>query len=166
MNISTQLPEHINILIKGHNTARKINSFLYKEEDCNQLLKTFIKGKSNEELSFDRWEFVNMCNNIERELIPFIYDNYHGKKVTTSEGIEGVIEHLTKRTFENRELDNTVSFRWTNDACTEETIALWVNTGDKYTTHLYTVNNLTLTELVDAKNECELNSLENQSLEQ
>ena len=71
----------------------------------------------------------------------------------------------TDHNQEKKETSNDVSFRTYSDGT--EGIALWVNTGDNFTTHLYNAEDIQLESeyLENLKNECELNSLENQTYE-
>lgn len=123
-------------MIKQHNINSKLNNFLYKNEDCNEFIKE-LTGQ-------DRWQFVTKNNKIERELITYIHDNFHNRKCIVN-GKEGVIKQEKTREFENRTYDNSISFRREYEDSTysaPETIALWVETDNKMTSHLYTVNNI------------------------
>ena len=145
------LSQKVQELINLYNANSKLNKFLYNNKDCNELLKSIIGN--------DRWQFVVKSNQIERDLIPLITP-LHGKKVKilcphSGTVNEGIIEHLPTRQYKDyngvlKTTDNTVSFRRNHENSSNydanETIALWVNTGDKYSTHLYSIDDL---ELID-----------------
>ena len=136
-------------LVKEFNINSRANEMLYRDREVAALLKATH--------DVDRFTFVDRCNKISRKLIPLI-TSFHNTKVIvknkrTGELLKGVIEHLPT---------NDVSFRTYSDDT--EGIALWVNTGDKFTTHLYNAEEIQL-EDEDLKNECELNSFESQSYE-
>jgi hypothetical protein len=140
----------IHALIKEYNVYAKINSFLYKNEDVQQHMMN-VDGWG------DRFDFVHKCNNIERKLTPLIHNVLHGKRVRVMGGhptklYEGIIEHYLKRTYEGRELDNETAFRYRNGEedvnimTSSQCIDLWVNTGDKHSTHLYPADKIELIE--------------------
>ena len=134
MEFNTQIQE----LIKEFNTNSKANNMLYKDKAVREMFKTLY--------GIDRFTFVDRCNQISTELIPHI-TVYHGTKVIIKgrhdgEIINGIIEHLPTSIYEGRLLNNEVSFRSYLDG--SEGIALWVNTGDKLTTHLYNAENIEL----------------------
>ncbi len=137
------LPDDVKSAISEYNANTKINSFLARNPDSNEVIKA-VMGE-------DRFQFVTRCNQIERILIPFAV-KLHGRpvKIMTSNGdIDGFIEHFATREYNNRTLENTVSFRREFEDATysaPETIALWIKTNDKRTTHLYTINVLILTD--------------------
>lgn len=153
-------------LVKEFNISSRANTMLYRDKEVADLLKATH--------DVDRFSFVDKCNRISRRLIPLI-TSFHNTKVVvkhtrTGEILKGVIEHLPTRFYTNhnqekKETPNEVSFRTYSDGT--EGIALWVNTGDKFTTHLYNAENIQLESeyLEDLKNESELNSLESQSYE-
>lgn len=149
-------------LVKEFNLNQRANTMLYKDNDVAEMLKSLHK--------IDRFQFVMRYNQISKELIPLITP-YHNRLVVVTEKngniIHGVIEHLPTRMYDNgtKETSNDVSFRTYQD--NSKGIALWINTGDKRTTHLYNAENIQLENeyLEDLKNESELNALENQSLE-
>lgn len=125
------------LLIEEYNTNDKMNTFLYKNKDCEKLL------------GIDRFKFVTRNNQIAKELIPYVHDNFHGIKCIVKDRrgneIDGIIQQETTRVFENKTYDNNVSFRrrFENDDYSEpETISLWVVTHDRMTTHLYPCNQI------------------------
>lgn len=134
-----ELSKEIQELVKEYNINSKANNMLYKDEEVAIMMKT--------KYNLDRFDFVEKCNSISVKLIPLITP-LHGKKVTVNGRngvVKGVIEHLPTRVYTNitgekRTTDNTVSFRTYKDD--SEGIALWVNTGDKFTTHLYNVEDM------------------------
>ena len=150
-------------LVKEFNINSRANRMLYRDEEVANMLKDLH--------DIDRFDFVDKCNKISRKLIPLITP-FHNTKVVvkstrTGEVLKGVIEHLPTRFYtapnqEKKETSNDVSFRTYSDGT--EGIALWVNTGDIFTTHLYNAEDIQL-ESEDLKNECELNSLESQAYE-
>lgn len=163
--------KQIKKLIKEYNLYSRANTMLYKDNDVAEMLKCLH--------NVNRDIFINKMFKIERELIPLITP-YHNRMVivTDKDGkhYHGIIEHLPTREYTNSSTgkkettDNTISFRKYND--NSEGIALWVNTGNKFTTHLYNAEDIELKnkntadyELEDLKNECELNTLENQPIE-
>ncbi len=139
------LTPEINELIQEYSALSKLNHFLAHNEDCN---KAFAKLANNQ----DRWQLVSRINQIERLLIPDINRLFNGKKCTISIGdksvINGIIKHELTRVYDNRTLDNEVSFRSTiiGDPLSGDTIALKVDTGDKYTSHLYNINQIEIIE--------------------
>ena len=153
-------------LVKEFNINSRANTMLYRDEEVANMLKDLH--------NIDRFSFVDKCNKISRELIPLI-TSFHNTKVVvkntrTGKIIKGVIQHLPTRFYTNHnqeknETSNAVSFRTYSDGT--EGIALWVDTGDKFTTHLYNAENIQLESeyLEDLKNETELTSLENQTYE-
>lgn len=129
--------------IKRYNAASKLNNFLYKEEASKDLfMDTFLHKCGT---GADRFQLVDMCNKISRELTPGIH-RFHGKTCMI-DGIAGVIKHELKREYIGRILDNETCFRASSyeDVNCEETIALWVETGDKFTSHLYTIDKIKIT---------------------
>lgn len=153
-------------LVKEFNINSRANKMLYRDEEVANMLKELH--------NIDRFSFINKCNKISRELIPLITP-FHNTKVVvkstrTGETLKGVIQHLPTRFYtdhnqEKKETSNDVSFRTYSDGT--EGIALWVNTGDKFTTHLYNAEDIQLEYeyLENLKNEYELNALESQSYE-
>lgn len=143
LNLSTEAQA----LIAEYNTNGKLNSFLYQNKDCHELFKTFLEGEYS-----DRFILVRRKNNIERELISYIHENFHGKKVEVTDNFgqtfKGVIEHELTRTYNDgtQITDNKVCFRFDEvvNKMGVETVSLWVNTGEKDSTHLYSINNITL----------------------
>lgn len=133
------------LLITEYNANTKLNSFLAKHEDCDELFKQFVTKAGGYE---GRFTLVRRCNQIERELITYVHDNFHGIKcrVKTPKGeIDGIIQHDKYRMFEGRKVDYTVSFRRRFEDANysePETIALWVDTMDRFTTHLYPISQI------------------------
>lgn len=157
--LHSQLPNTIEDLIREYNTVSKFNSFLYDNPDCNELFKTY-ESKDGEPM-WKGWggrdQFITRCHQIEKELTPVIREMYHGQEVRVygtrlpKEGVRGTIKHELTHTYSRSDgtegvTDNNVSFRGLDDgnALCEQTIALWVETGDKYTTHLYTADRIYL----------------------
>lgn len=145
-------------LVKEFNINSRANTMLYRDEEVANMLKDLH--------NIDRFIFVDRCNSISRKLISLITP-FHNTKVVvkstrTGEVLKGVIQHLPTRFYtdhnqEKRETSNDVSFRTYSDGT--EGIALWVDTGDKFTTHLYNAEDIQL-ESENLKNEVELNSFE------
>jgi hypothetical protein len=158
MNFNKEIQE----LVKQYNINSRANTMLYKDKDVAEMFKSLH--------NIDRFQFVMKCNQIAKELIPLITP-YHNRLVVITEKsgkmTHGIIEHLPTRMYDNntKETSNNVKFRTYSDD--SEGIALWVNTGNKFSTHLYNAEDIQLENeyLEDLKNECELNSLENQSYE-
>lgn len=121
----------------------KLNHFLYTHDDCNNVLKSYMNGK-------DRWAFVSRKNQIAAELVANIHNIFHGRQVIVPDifgkpkNITGIIEHDLVRNYEGRIFTNNVLFRSieSGNTMSGETIALWVNTGDKYTSHLYNIDKI------------------------
>ena len=130
-------------LVKEFNVNSRANKMLYKDKEVANMLQVLH--------NIDRFNFVNKCNKISRKLIPLITP-FHNTKVVvkstrTGEILKGVIEHLPTRFYtdhnqEKKETSNDVSFRYYSDGT--EGIALWVNTGDSFTTHLYNAEDIQL----------------------
>lgn len=138
MILSQTFPIEIQDLIREYNTNHTFNTFLYKFPECNELFKQqYGKGYN------DRFEFVHACFRIERQLTPLIHKLYHGKRVRLKNGIEGTIRHELTREYDGRTLENETSFRsgdqWqVNDLASQvQHIELWVETGNRMTSHLY-----------------------------
>lgn len=117
----------------------RLNGFLAQNDQAlNKVMKTI-------DPKFDRFNLVAAKNKISRKLTPYIHENFHGKHVVLDNGTIGVIEHPLTRTYGDegaiRITENCVSFR-------EHGISLWVNTGDRYTTHLYKTREITLASLI------------------
>jgi len=153
-------------LVKEFNISSRANTMLYGDKEVADLLKATH--------DVDRFIFVNRCDRISRKLISLITPFYNTKVIVkstrTGEILKGVIEHLPTRFYtdhnqEKKETPNDVSFRKYSDGT--EGIALWVNTGDYFTTHLYNAEDIQLESeyLKDLKNEVELNSFELQTYE-
>lgn len=153
-------------LVKEFNVNSRAITMLYKDKEVANMLKDLY--------DIDRFSFIDKCNKISRELIPLITPLHNTKVVVkstrTGKILKGVIQHLPTRFYtdhnqEKKETPNSVSFRTYSDGT--EGIALWVDTGDSFTTHLYNAENIQLESeyLEDLKNESELNSLENQVYE-
>lgn len=131
--LQSVLTEDIKQQIVTYNTNMRMNSFLAKDKECNDLL------------GIDRFDFVTNCNKIERELTPIVHELYHGKKVIVKDRngkeLEGTIRHELLYTYDNRTMTNNVSFRREYEDETfsaPETIALWVVIPDnKHDSHLY-----------------------------
>lgn len=141
--INNNPSKDIAVKILHYNTNHKFNTFLYHNNDCNILFGQLIGNNE------DRFKFVDANNKIERELIPYIHDNFNGVKCKVKDRngneIDGIIEHSKTRVFEGKTFDNTVSFRRRFEDATysePETIALWVVTMDKYSTHLYPITQI------------------------
>ena len=131
-------------LVHEYNMYSRANVMLYKDDEVADMLKTLHK--------IDRFEFVNHCNEISEKLIPLITP-YDGKSVVveTKKGpvIHGIIEHSPIRMYEGKVLHNNVTFRLQSDG--KYGIALWINTGDVLTTHLYNAEFLYLKTNIDIK---------------
>lgn len=152
-------------LVLEYNLYSRANTMLYKDKDVAEMLKSLY--------GVDRFVLVNRCNSISRRLIPLIAP-LHGTTVfvTCKDGeiLKGIIEHPATRVYLDsngvqRETPNEVAFR---DSYTgSEVIALWVNTGNKLTSHLYNAEFIQTEEeyFQDLKNECELNAFESISFE-
>lgn len=163
--------EEIQKLVVQYNIYDRANTMLYKDKEVSNMLKELH--------NIDRFNFLMKCNIISDKLVSFITPYHNTKVFVTSKGgelIHGVIEHLPTREYNGRTLKNSVSFRTYADL--SEGIALWVNTGNPFTTHLYNAEDIQLEveeneddyavtdlSLEDLKNESELNALENQSFE-
>lgn len=137
-----EFSEQINELVKEYNANSRANTMLYKDKEVEKLFKSMY--------GIDRFEFVHKCNSISKALIALITP-YHDRAVIiidrNNKPISGVIEHLPTRVYtgqngEQKTTSNDVSFRTYSDG--SEGIALWINTGDKYTTHLYNAENIQL----------------------
>jgi len=135
-------------LIEEYNGNSKLNSFLNKNDNCHNIIKQMLSKIEGYHQS-DRFEFVYKCNQIERDLIEYIHSNFHGTtciiKDRDNNSINGIIKNEKTRIFENRTLDNTISFRrrFENEDYSEpETIALWVITDDNFSTHLYPISQI------------------------
>jgi hypothetical protein len=156
--------KQIQALVKEFNTNSRANTMLYKDKDVAEMLRVLH--------NIDRFDYVMRCNSISKLLIDLITP-YHNRLVIITindKTIHGVIKHLPTRMYtdtqgNNRTTANEVSFRTYLDGT--EGIALWVDTGDRETTHLYNAEFIELLneELQDLKNECDLNSFENQGYE-
>jgi hypothetical protein len=129
-------------LVKEYRILSRANSMLCDDEEVAKMLKS-LHG-------VDRWNFVDRCNAIARELIPLITP-FHGTPVIVcnkrGDSIKGIIEHPSKRLYNDyngnvKEIDNPVCFRNYSDK--SEGIALWVNTGDRRTSHLYNSEDIEL----------------------
>jgi hypothetical protein len=129
-------------LVKEYNINSRAKSMLCDDEEVAKMLKS-LHG-------VDRWNFVDRCNAIARELIPLITP-FHGTPVIVcnkrGDSIKGIIEHPSKRLYIDdngnvKETDNSVCFRNYSDK--SEGIALWVNTGDRRTSHLYNSEDIEL----------------------
>jgi len=129
--------------IKRYNAASKLNIFLYKNKGSNDLFNELFGNQYGNHA--DRFQLVDICNKISRELTPGMH-RFHGKNCIV-DGIKGVIKHELKREYDGRILDNETCFRASSyeDVNCEETIALWVETGDKFTSHLYTIDKIKIT---------------------
>lgn len=144
MILATTFPQHIIDLITEYNINSKFNSFLYKNSDIYEYLK-------KKDVLINRFNYVVRCHEIDSKLSLIMHDLYHGKKVRVKADrsdnmIEGVIKHeLTRIYMDNgieRETSNDTAFRYNHDEPVDITtsnqhIELWVDTGDKYTSHLY-----------------------------
>jgi hypothetical protein len=129
-------------LVNEYNVYSRANTMLYKNPDVAEMLLSLY--------TIDRFQFTMKCSKIEMELISLITP-YHNKPVTITDKygntIHGVIEHLPTREYtesngNKRTTNNNVSFRYyDNDS---QGIALWVNTGDVKTTHLYNADMIEL----------------------
>lgn len=138
MTIKDTLPEDVLNLIIEHNANSKLNSFLSNNKDCNDIIKKISNG--------DRWQFVNRMSKIEKELIIFA-NSFDERIVLINEITKGTVKHKKTKEFEGKTLDNSVSFRREHEMESyPETIALWVDTGDKRNSHLYPINRLTVVE--------------------
>ena len=154
VELTTMLTDNMKRLIRKYNAARKINSFFYKNSDSHEVYKEIRNSDPEKSYEHDRFEYVNIQNRIEKELAREVHDLFHGLEcyVAPERGpgknvasIKGTIEYHLTREYEERTLDNGVSFRREYEDETysaPETIALWVKTDDKHATHLYTVNNI------------------------
>lgn len=125
-------------LIGVYNTLCKFHTFLYENKECKELYKD-LSGK-------DDFELVREMNKIERELIPYIHENFHNKKVTVN-GIEGTIIHPLTRIYDrvnNATCSNNVSFRQFKNGTNG--IALWVEFegSNKKKSHLYNTEDITI----------------------
>ena len=161
MEFSTEIQK----LVLEYNLYSRANTMLYKDKDVAEMFKSLY--------GIDRFDFVNNCNSISKKLIPLIAP-LHGTNVfvTCKDGevLKGTIEHpLTRMYIDSegfqRETPNEVAFR--NSYGGSEVIALWVNTGNKLTSHLYNAEFIQTEEeyFQDLKNECELNAFESISFE-
>ena len=137
-------PEELE-MIATYNAANKLNTFLYKNNDAHRLMKSNYAQAYNIEV--DRFDFVRIQDHIARKLTDSIR-RFHGMEVIVG-GKLGRIEHELTRTFKGGTYSNHVSFRGV-DGSDEETIALWVNTGDNYTTHLYNIDKIEVVKQVNA----------------
>lgn len=140
MNIQDQLSPEVQHHIADYNANSKLNTFLYNNVDCNKLFGTSTTHND------DRWLLVRNMGKIEYKLIKYIHENFHDKRVTV-DSIKGIIKHPLTRYYDNngeqKETHNDVSFRSVNGS---ETIALWVETDNKFSTHLYTIDQITVIE--------------------
>jgi hypothetical protein len=133
--------EEILTLVREYNSYSKANNTLYRDKDVAKMLKTLY--------GVDRFNFVDKCNEIARKLIPLILP-YNDKNVIVSvkgKEINGVLRCLATRKYTNSQghvitTDDSVSFRTYKDST--EGIALWVDTANKFTTHLYNTENIEL----------------------
>lgn len=140
-----QVTEEVQKLIDEYNRCSLLNTFFYEHPECTAQLAKQLKVKLED---VDRFIFVSRKNAIEKKLIPYVNENLHDRKVSTSNGKIGIIEHELTRVYHNYNTDkdciicNGVSFR--NITTDKETIALWVKCEDRRDTHLYTIDKLTL----------------------
>lgn len=118
--------ENIINKIAEYEAYDKFNDFLYKNKGCDEIFTDINNGK-------DRFILVNASNRLSKELTPEISSIFHNKKCVVN-GIEGIIEHPLTITYQEEELTNETSFR--------KGIALWVNTGNSLTTHLYNASEI------------------------
>jgi len=141
--------EEVKAIISKRNTHDRLRRFLSKDNEVAQLVRSKI--------DFDairREEYKE-----DAILTVYVNANFHGKKCIVhdkwTKGTEGIIEHSLTRMYHDyytdseRETRNEVSFRreYENEAYdAPETLAFWINTGNRQTTHLYTANNI---ELID-----------------
>lgn len=109
-------------LVKEFNIKSRANVMLFKDSEVAEML------------NIDRFQFVIRCNQISQELVPLITP-YHNKPVVITEKNGNTIHGKI-------ETSNNVVFRTYQDG--SEGIALWINTGDKSTTHLYNAENIQL----------------------
>lgn len=126
--------------VEEYNICSRLNSFFYKDDKAHQYLKK--SGMS------DRTNLIMRCHVIKSELIAWVHHVFHNQRcqvVVGGKTIEGVIKHELTRVYTDskgqpQNTTNDVSFRREYEDATysaPENIALWVDTGDKYTTHLY-----------------------------
>lgn len=140
MTIQELLDKNATILelVKEYNSNSKTNQILYDNPDVAEILQRLH--------SVERFDFVVRCNQITKELIPFVTP-YHNKSVIVTKDnkqINGIILHPETRTYEERTLDNNVAFRTFENG--KDGIALWVYTGDSYSSHLYNSEDITIIE--------------------
>lgn len=137
-NIQSTFSPTIIQLVKEYNSNSKTNQVLNDNPDIASLLK--------ETHGIDRFEFVGKCNQIEKQLIPLI-NQYHNRWVIVSKNnklITGIILHPETRQFQERTLPNNVAFRVFENG--NVGIALWIDTGYKFSTHLYNVEDIFIPE--------------------
>lgn len=147
------LSAQIKQLIAEYNTHSKLSTFFYHNPDCKRLAL-------GEDSKYSEYR----SHQIETELTPIVNEHLDGKRVRVQcskfhggKIIDGVIHHSLTREVqyngvgEMHTIQKEVSFRGLNDgnALDEQTIALWVETGDKYTTHLYTADRIELVDSTD-----------------
>jgi hypothetical protein len=141
-----ELPVEIQALVNEHSALTAINRFLYSGDDVlRAAFKSVYKGTRND-------VFARQYEIRHKDMLPFAL-SMNGLKViaTDSSGkkSEGVIEFNQFREYEGRRCEDGVwtSYIFEGRVCTyKETIGFWVNTGDKYTSHMYTVDQI---ELID-----------------
>lgn len=121
-----------------------MNTFLYNNEDIHKWLKA--KGQIP-----DRFDFVDRGNQIECELLILLHNQFNGREVVTSDSrtgkeIKGKIEINLMRTYDGRTFEDSMAMRGIKDgnALDEQTVAFWVVTDDRMTTHLYTADRVML----------------------
>lgn len=149
-----ETPKELILQLEEIRICDKFNSFLYKNKECNEYFATNILKAEYD----DRFIFVRKKNRLEREMAPIVHELFHGKYCVVKQHISrpgvksgstviGHIEHPLTRTYgkDHKETSNDVSIRTGSDG--KETIALWVNTGDKHTTHLYNLEDIELMEM-------------------
>lgn len=141
------IPLDVQEAIAKYNTASRANQLFYNDKGVNHMMVTLYPD-------FDRFKFVNICNQVSYDLIDWVC-SLDGTVVVLPNGLSGVIEHKSTRTYEDRELRNSVSLRCNSEIDNSiATIAVWVNTGDRGTTHLYNLDRLQISngtsEVIDS----------------
>lgn len=157
-------PDAVKALIGEYNINNRMGTFLYKNEDIHQWFRQKYLKSEHSDYVYDRFVFVDRCNQIERELLLLIRDQFNGREVVTTDAfakreVKGKIQINLTRTYtsggDEHITEDHMAMRGVRNgnALDEQTIAFWVVTDDRSTTHLYTADQVTLEYPTDAEHD-------------
>lgn len=134
MTLKQTFTSEMTELVSRHNAYDKLTRFLCSTDNKDSL--ALLKEKSNYN------QFSMRMYPEELRLQQIIVERYHGQKVLVSNGsknlIQGTIKEELTRVFEGRTHNETATFRYiSHEPMNGETLAFWVVTDDRYSTHLY-----------------------------